>query len=220
VWRLLESVVENGDLGGEGSYWLRDIMGALLKFDPDRAAALATRGLMSERLRFSDACVNVLGQLAQEHPAIVMKHIGPLMLNPETAWRFHVDQYGGIFSSLGEDVLRKWLLENGVPAARATARHLPGPELRDGNPHIPSLTEFVLSEFEEDDGVASAFAAGVHGMEVMVGDISAHLQSRADSARHFLGHRLRRIREWAEGEVRSCEADAARFKQMEEERWL
>ena len=142
------------------------------------------------------------------------------MLDPETAWRFHASQYSGIFWSLGEEVLRKWLLENGVPAARAIARHLPGPELRDGNPFIPPLTEFVLTEFEKDDGVAAAYASGVHGVEVMVGDISAHLRSRADFARHFLGHRLRRIREWAEGEVQSCDADAARFKQMEEERWL
>ncbi len=220
LWRFLESVVKKGDLRGEGSHWLGDVMGALTKFDPDRAAALATRGLMSERMRFSDACEAVLAQLAKEHPTIVLKHIGPFMLDPETAWRFHVSQYSGIFWSLGEDVLRKWLLENGVPAARAIARHLPRPELRDGNPFIPPLTEFVLSEFEKDDGVAAEYAAGVHGMEVMVGDISAHLRSHADFARHFLGHRLRRIREWAEGEVRSCEADASRFKQMEEERWL
>jgi hypothetical protein len=82
------------------------------------------------------------------------------------------------------------------------------------------LTRFVLTEFEADDGVATAFWAGVHGMEVGVGDLSARFKSRADRARKFLGHPLRRICEWAEGEVQSCEADAARFKQMEEERWL
>lgn len=220
VWEFLGFVVERGELRGEGSYWLGDILMALANPDPDRAAALATKGLMSEGMRFIESCEQVLAQLAKEHSKIVMKYLGPLMLAPETAWHFHVDQYKGIFWSLDEDALRSWIIENGVPAARAIARHLLPPTLKDGEPFIPVLTEFVLTRFEEDDGVAAAFAAGIHGSDVGSGDISTYFQSRAKFARHFLGHRLRRVREWAEGEVQSCEADAVRFKQMEEERWL
>ncbi len=221
VWRLLEVAIEKGRLGGEASYWLEDILGALQDRDPERAASLATKGLMSEGLRFTDACKKVLESLAKKHPRVVMKHIGPVMLDPETAWRFHVDQYRGIFWSIDEGILKEWLQEHGVEAARALARHLQPPALdSNGEPLIPPLTEFVLSKFEEDDGVAAAFSAGVHGMEVGVGDLSGRFRELAEFARKFLGHPLRRVHEWAEGEVASCEADAKRFKQWEEERWL
>jgi hypothetical protein len=221
TWTFLEAVIGKGDLWGESSHWFPEILEELLKSDPERATSLATKGLMSEGIRLGQACERVLAQLARSHPTIVIKYLGPFMLDPKTAWRFHVDQHHGIFWAMDEDVLKQWLVENGLPAARALARHLPRPTLdKDHNPVVPSLTEYVLSKFEEDDGVAAAFAAGVHGMQVMVGDISAHMRSRADFARPFLGHPLRRIREWAEGEVKGCEEDARRFKQMEEERWL
>ena len=106
-----------------------------------------------------------------------------------------------------EGVVRSWLDRVGKRGARVLARHLPPPALTEtGGPGGPPLTEFVLSRFEDDDEVFQEFLAGTHAGQVYSGDIPAQHEEEAETARRFLGHPLRRVREWAVAEVQSANA--------------
>ena len=74
------------------------------------------------------------------------------------------------------------------------------------------------SEFEDDDETFSSFCAGTHSMQSYIGDIAEQHQAEADAARPLLDHPLRRMREWAQLEVRRGEADAERWRRYEQER--
>ncbi len=87
-------------------------------------------------------------------------------------------------------------------------------------PVVPPLTEFVLSEFEDDEDTFRKFCIGSHSLQVYVGfmgDLSSLKSKEAEIARNFLNYPLRRVREWAQYEIDSCQRDAKRWHQMEEE---
>jgi hypothetical protein len=81
---------------------------------------------------------------------------------------------------------------------------------------VPALTEFLLSTFEEDDRTFREFCAGVHSMQLYMGDIAAEHEREAEVARQFLDHPLRRIREWAVYEIEHAQG-LARIERREEE---
>jgi len=111
-----------------------------------------------------------------------------------------------------------WLREHGLEAARRIARHLPLPHLdSEGRPVVPPLTEFVLTEFEDDDWVFHEFCAGVHSFQMYSGDIAAQHEAEAAMAESFLNHPARRIREWAQAEVRHSRWEAQQARQWQEE---
>jgi hypothetical protein len=115
-------------------------------------------------------------------------------------------------------VIRGWLGRAGKRGAKAVARHLPPPTLTEaGEAVVPSLTEFVLSHFEDDDEVFREFLAGTHAGQVYSGDIPAQHEEEAETARRFLAHPLRRVREWAVAEIASAKRQAQFWRQCDEE---
>jgi hypothetical protein len=215
IWHLVELTAESAE--GE-SHWWGSILKSLISVDPARVARIASIALVSDAYGHSDVAEEVLSQIASENPTICMEEIGKMILDTEKGWRFFVRKYTAIFQGLPEDVVAEWVRANGVEAARGVARHLPAPSLdAEGNPNVPHITEFVLREFEDDDRVFNEFCAGMHSFELYSGDIAAQHEEEARIAEKFLGHPLRRIREWAHLERENALHQAKQWRQRNEE---
>jgi hypothetical protein len=149
-------------------------------------------------------------------PAEVMEVVGEQMTQGEQKQQFLFRKFP-VLASLPFDVVVSWLKRVGVEGARAIARHLDPPNLNDGQPWISPLTEFVLTYFENDDRTFSEFVAGVHSFQLYVGSYSSAREQESSVARAFIGSPIRRMREWAQLELRQAEADARVHRIREEE---
>jgi hypothetical protein len=214
---LLWRVVEFSGMGRDGHLWSR-IITALARHDAGRAARVGARALVADDFGIHDDAERILTDLARSAPNDVMAALGEVMLDETQGWKFRVTGSRQIVMSLPVGAVKAWLHKVGVNGARQIARSLPVPHAGpNGELIVPELTEWVLREFENDDQTFREFCMGVHSFQVYVGDIAAQREAEANAARPFLQHPLRRIREWAEWEVRSGLAEAERERQEEEE---
>jgi hypothetical protein len=214
AWQLAESAVET-TIPGASRY--SDILEALGAFDPLRAARLAVRCLVGERLGDHVDAEAVLTALAKRSAVAVMQAVGEAVLNDKVGWKFYVHSFKTLVSSLPAEVVEQWISDAGVEGARRLARHLPVPHVEGGTtPVVPELTAWVLTKFEQDDRVFREFVAGVHSFQMYSGDIAAQHEAEAAVAGAFLDNPVRRIREWAEMEQRWA-LDAARQERQEAE---
>lgn len=212
AWILMEITAK--DSGRETYYWPH-IFNRLVEYDPERAIRILVSGIISDNFAHRDACKNILGQLAQKYPDMVMNQVGDLILDPNLGQRFCWGDYRGLIHSLPEDMVINWIRANGVEAARRIASQLYKPRVDKGEMILSPLTKFILEEFEDDDKVFSAFCCGQS--EFFVGSLAPHYEAKAAIAEKFLNYPLRRIREWAEQEVFSSRHTAERWRQREEE---
>jgi len=216
VWRLLD--LTSSDAGGEPYPW-SEVLQRLSREEPARAARMAALALASHELYHKDYVEKLLIELARDHPDIVMEQLGVVMLeDSERGMYFHIEVHRSLIEALPAEIVMDWLREHGLEAARRIARHLPLPHLdSEGRPVVPPLTEFVLTEFEDDDRVFHEFCAGVHSFQTYWGDIAAQHEAEAAMAECFLNHPARRIREWAQAEVRHSRWEAQQARQWQEE---
>jgi hypothetical protein len=188
-------------------------LSAIAPTRPIAAVELAARAIVSDELALRDEASKQLSALARVYPSEVMEAVGRLMLSDSVGWHFYIGKYP-IFYSIPTEVIIQWLEQNGVEGARKIARHLPEPSVDpDGSERVPTLTEYVLRTFENDDRTFAEFCAGVHSFQLYVGDLAASKEAEANIARRFSNHPLRRIREWAKIE----EASAKRMAQWHRE---
>jgi hypothetical protein len=218
MWRVLEAGVAGAH--GEAHTW-----GRLLKRLGEaetylaRAATTACRAVIQGDLSVQEEAVRELSASIAREPKSCLAVIGPMLLALENSAAFAFGQRGAVFGAFPVELLKQWLLDNGAIAARLVAGHLPAPRVEpDGTAIVPSLTEFVLREFEADDAVFSAFCMNMHFGRVYFGDISGEKEAEADVATRFRSHELRRIREWAEREFHSARHDARSWDELFEER--
>ena len=88
----------------------------------------------------------------------------------------------------------------------------------EGNATVPPLTAFIFEKFESDDHVfSSCCSGGQNGM--YCGDIAGQHEKEAELAERFRTHALRRVREWADQEVRWGRGSAQRWREHDEERF-
>ena len=215
AWVLVSG---GGDQASPLSHWWRPVVVALGRLNPDRACELTVQLLASDDFSTRRAAEDALEQLAVTAPRQVLSAVGRLMLDNKRNVRFFLGSYRGLFAAIPEDDLMLWLKANGAPAAQALARHLPLPYLDGSNqPALPRLTEWVLREFEGDDRVFHEFVAGAHSFQVYSGDIVARHEQEAATARLFLNHPLRRVREWAAIEERDAAEEARRARMWDED---
>ena len=110
--------------------------------------------------------------------------------------------FPGLFEAIGLPVVKDWVRKHGARYAKYIARHVESPAVdQDGKPSIPPLTEWLLTEFEENKEVFSSFCAGRHSFETRFGHARDHRAEIETQVRPFLNHRLRRVREWAQYEL-------------------
>ncbi|MGK7875257.1 MAG: hypothetical protein AB4426_18760 [Xenococcaceae cyanobacterium] len=160
----------------------------------------------------------ILVDLAKDNPTLVMERVGEVMLDEEYRWHFFIEEYRFLLQSLPLDPIKNWLRSVGAVGAQIIARNLPLPYLDEtGKPLVPPITEFVLSEFEDDESTFREFCRGSHHLQIYSGDIASQEEKEAEIAKGFLNHPLRRVREWAEYEISSSKQQAKYWRQMDEE---
>jgi hypothetical protein len=195
--------------------WSR-VLGAMGQQDPGRAAAVAACGLASESLHMARYAEELLVELVELDPEAVMVAVGGVLFE-DSEYLAH-RRLKRLFAAIPDDVLVAWIERHGVEAARRSARHLPAPYLRGGEPVVPRVTAFVLERFEDDEHVFAKFIAGVHGSQLCSGDIAGEHDHEVEVARAFADHPLRRVREWAGHEEQSASRAAERWRQRDAER--
>ena len=204
-------------VGFEASFWVR-LAEDLAAVDSDTGVRLLAQALVSLDSNTRDLAAESLIGLAKIFPSAVMEAIGASALSLTDGRMFWTNNFSRLLAAIPEGVVRDWLDRAGKYGARAIARHLPPPAPRDkGEPLVPPLTEFVLSRFEDDDEVFREFLAGAHAGRGYTGDILAQHEEEAETARQFLNHPLKRVREWAAAEVKSARGQSQHWRQFVEE---
>jgi hypothetical protein len=218
AWRLVEATP-----AGEPpvSRWWSQVLIALGRINAGRAAQRIVPLLVVGEMRTRDEARRALVAIAETHPEEAMAALGPVILDSEHGWRFLIGNERELFGAFPDDVIREWIRSVGVEGSRRIARHLPAPHLDEsGTAVLPPLTEWVLREFESDEETFTQFCLGLHSFQIYSGDIAAEHEAEASTARAFLDHPLKRVREWASFEERQATEDAKRWRQREAERDL
>jgi len=196
-------LIEQQNAAIDPRHW-SDVLKGFSTTQPERAIQLATDYLTDfenkRRYGFRKEVVKFLIDIAPEHSDIVMEEIGAKAMLPDRKAIFHIDVFRGLFESIDIDILKAWVRENGEDAAVRIARHVESPQLVDGAPFIPELTEWLLEEFEVSDRVFNEFTAGRHsGFEFERPD-AADLANLIERTEPFANDPRKRVRQWVEYE--------------------
>jgi hypothetical protein len=142
--------------------------------------------------------------------------IGRALLDPDRRGIFGAAVYTGLFDAIGVNNVRRWVDTHGSEYLRWIARHFASPHVDDqGQVGVPPLTEWLFTNREDDQRAFEWFLMGRHsGAKVWTGDQTAETRAEMEP---YLQHPLRRVREWAEYEIRSAEHEADWFRQRDEE---
>lgn len=201
--------------------WLHAIRKLPASYDQPRLellARVATEARLDLDLDLTDGALDLLNQLAQKAPHTVMEAIGAKALDPKTRSVFFYQSFRGLFETIGLADVKEWLARAGSDGAVAIARHLLSPMPTAADPtQVPPLTEWLLSEFEDNDSVFDEFCAGRHAGQIFFGSLSAPFEGTEERMQPYLTHRLRRIREWAQYEIANAKGMRAWDIQREAE---
>jgi hypothetical protein len=215
IWDLLETTAKF--YGGEAYHW-DEILRIVAKLDVNKAVRIASLALISEDSQKETRAEQILVELAKPHAALVMQRVGEAILDEEYGWQFCIEKYRFLIQSIPFDAMKSWLHSTGAVGAQKIARGLPLPQLDENDkPVVAMLTRFVLSEFESDERTFQEFCMGSHSLQTYVGDMALHKEREAEIAKKFLDYPLRRVREWAEHEISSCEQEIKYWCQINEE---
>ncbi|MBI2840300.1 MAG: hypothetical protein HYX75_18440 [Acidobacteria bacterium] len=215
IWKLIEA---GGFVTAEEClHWLvvlKELMGA----EPTRTIRAAVKGLFEGEYALSDDAEKVSVVLARANPDEVMREVGRLLLSSRHGRRLDITHGRSLFSAIPHENTMNWLRSNGRRGAQKIARFLPAPRSTpDGQMFVPPLTEFVLTEFEDDESVFDEFCAGSWYVGGLAGDIAGRYREAEESAKRFLSHPLRRVREWALRATHDARESAERWRLYQEE---
>ena len=212
-WRLIEITPKKAK-----SYQWVQIIDALSKHDPDRAAKMLALALAEGELLQLNDFISVFAVFAKMHPELIMKRVGEVMLDKKNEWKFYLYRYSSFFMAIPDEVIIEWVMDHGVEGARLLARHLPSPYISDtGDAIVPNITQFILDYYADDERVFNEFVSGVHSFQGYSGDIASQHEREAEIAQKFLNHPSKRIRMWAQLEEENALLMAKRERQFMEE---
>ena len=199
AWRLVEEALPH--LESRLSYEWSQVVEQLAKYNLGRAARLFGQTLLSEVGTLERQGRKQLSNLVSQNPEAVMEGLGQALLDPIQGWRLQVRVLRDLLSSIPPQSILVWVREHGIEAARAIARHLPGPYLdNEGHPIVPDVLDVILREYD-DDQVFMNFSAGGRSGVSWSGDESEQFRRETDEVKRFLKHANRRVREWARHEI-------------------
>ncbi len=215
IWTTLELAIAGAR--GEAHGWGR-VLRRVSELDLDKAIRITCNAALNGDWSMQEAAESELAVLIARDAARVLETFGALLLKQSDVWRFSIRKRSALFNRFPVEMLKQWILDNGVYAARIVAPHVPDPLVDQlGNAVVPPLTEFVLERFEGDEEVFSGFCAAGHNFQTYLGDAAAQHDGEVAVAVRFQTHRLRRIREWSEREMRGARLSAQWAREREEE---
>lgn len=196
-----------------------DTLRLLRTYDPVRVAKIALEVMTfpgSHPWRFNEQNEILVAECAALDPIQIMETIGQYILDPQRRNIFGISVFRGLFESIGVDAVRQWVNKHGRDKLRWIARHFNSPSRNErGETLLPPLTEWLFTEHEGDQEAFEWFLMGRrHGARIWSGDHSADKQ---EEMKLYLKHPLRRVREWAEDEIRFFVRENALFQEFEEE---
>jgi hypothetical protein len=169
------------------------------------------------RVAVEDEVVPILKGIASQHPELVMAALGQRFLDSGKRPWLQLMSLPGVLEAIGLPHVQRWATSQGSEALRALAFHLDSPHIKEGRPFVPPVTEWVLAHFEGDDEVFQAFCSGRHTIEILVGNARDRRAELEAAVGPFLHHPLRRIREWAQYELKLNDRQAA-WDDLDDER--
>jgi hypothetical protein len=201
-------------------YKWREILLLLCPSYPRQVAALMVSRITEPRgwVGWGDPeNVEVLARAATVSPSDVMEVVGEALLDRNRRTIFGVTVFHGLFEAIGLKYIVPWLERHSRGYLRWMARHFPSPYLDPtGRPVVPALTDWLFREHEGDNEAFEWFLMGCHSGGLWTrGEVNPD-QKRQDM-QPFLEHELRRVREWAEYQIRHEERNADFFRDLEDE---
>lgn len=203
----------------QNEYNWRETLRLLCPHDPVRVAEIVLDVMTSPDIhpwQFGNENVSLLTQGAALAPDQIMEVVGRYILNRQRRSMFAISVYHGLFEAIGVDAVRRWVDKHGRENLRWITRHFASPR-RDANGiiTIPPLTQWLFTEREADQEAFEWFLMGRQsGARMWSGNQSAEKQAELQP---FLQHPLRRVREWAQDEIRFFANEDARFHEFEDE---
>jgi hypothetical protein len=174
--------------------------------------AQATFGRQTGGFSDGDAGLSVLTARAASSGALVLDAMRPYLLD-----RGLCRARGPVrplLERIGLDATLGWLMGLGdgdrLRAARSLAFLVEGPVLGEGAPSVPPLTEWLLTEYAEDEELFRAFLGGRRSPEVWDLAPPPSPERLRPWYEPYLAHGSRRVREWAEYEIGRAERASAR----------
>lgn len=204
--------------GGQGYEW-NEAVRFFAKNDDAAVARLSMAALIGQNYGADEYAEKLLAELAGRSPDLVLAEFEAVMKTGDD-WIFQVRTYRELLSAIPLDAMKQWLKKNGATAAEFIARHLPSPYIENGKPIVPAITDYILSEFDDNNHVFNNFSAGVFSLRTTVGSIADQQKKDAEFLRQFLNYPNRRIRQWAQQEVRSSKHVAELWGERDAERDL
>ncbi len=218
MWQVLEASAPVDD---RADYWWSKALQTFSLEDPDEACRVAIIGLTGEDYEKRNHSWNILSSLATTHSVLVLERIGIVLLDETLGWRLQMGKYTGLFQILPLEAVKQWLTDTGIEGARAVATFLLSPSVNASQePTVHPLTEYVLTNWGDDESVFERFVVATHRFQMYSGDIAETHQTEADRARVFQTHSLSAIRRWADHEVVRGETQARLWRIRNEERFL
>ncbi len=155
---------------------------------------------------------------ASRNPSEAMEAIGRWILDDERGPVFCICEFRGLFDAIGLETVRPWVQRHGAVAAVRIARNLNGPSLDDkGNPIVPELANWVLTEFETEDRVLREFCIGRHSGDVRWGHARDHQAEIEKLVKPFRDVPRPWVQQWAKYELDDLELEIRRDDQREDE---
>jgi hypothetical protein len=197
------------------------LVASLAPTHPEETADLVTDALTSPgsmRAVLEDITLQVLRDLARQHPRMVMDAVGRRLLDPDRQPFFGLLSFQGLFEAIGLPEVQRWITEHGSEPVQYIARHLDSPHLQDGVTFIPPVTGWVMTEFGSDDRVFQEFCMGRQAFEAQWGHARDRRAELERAIGPFLQYEVPWVRRWAEYELKENERDAEIDDELDDRR--
>jgi hypothetical protein len=201
------------------TYWWNELVEQVMPLDPPFSAKLAAEAIVSDDISFSFDAKKLAVVVAKAHPDLFLSAISDILRDEKKALRFIHFEHREVISEIPSEALDPWLSKEGINAARAIARSLPGPIESEDDVRLPEITELVFAKFGEDEEVFQNFCMGVDS-RMYSGDIAAQHDHEAEISHRFIHHKIPSIRRWALYREKNAKAHAKWERQRREEEFL
>ena len=208
------------DLSVDDYKW-KTIAEALVSRYPDQIAEVLADVISNvdpQQYQRSKYAQEMFKHLANSFPTEAMTAIGQWVLDEERCTVFRIRNFKGLFDAIGLDTVRPWVQQYGKIVAVRIARHLDGPQLDDqGDPVIPPLVDWLLTEFWDVQNVFKEFCMGRYSGVVRWGSARDSSDDIGRLTEPFVNHPKEWVRAWAQYERDRLQSEIERDDRMEDE---